>query len=381
MSLRPNEALDQTEDKIERQGGVVGRPPIGFRLIQNMEARVMSMTRWIAGGALALGVCVVVARAGQEPPATPASNANEPTTFQDPAVPLIALPTTFASRREKKEVTLDSTGSAEVATINGPGCIRHVWFLTVNNQDKLTLEITVDGAEEPQVRAPLSSFFGVMQDREPYFVDCAAFTVLPNPEARKKDGLIPGTPGYNLFLPIPFSTSCRILVRGNEGAFLGTVVDWHRYEAHTPVTPYRLHAEHKRVATTPPRGGTIEMAHVAGNGFLAGFVTGYIQKNKTDMVFHTGGIKILLDDETDPYTIEGNNVEDDYGFTWGFNDRQTRWIGCPSHDNRGRNDQDGVFYRFFGPDPVAFRSSMTFLAGSRGDDMETVVYYYKKSGR
>ena len=346
-----------------------------------MEAIEMNMVRWIAGGAIALAVCVVVALAGQERPTTPISNAGESATFQDPAVPLIALPTTFASRREKKEVRLDNKGFAELANINGPGCIRHIWFLTVNNQDKLTLEITVDGAEEPQVRAPLNSFFGVMQDREPYFVDCAAFAVLPNPEAAKKDALIPGTPGYNLFLPIPFSKSCQILVRGNEGAFLGTVVDWHRYEADTPLTSYRLHAEHKRFETTSPRGGTIEMAKVSGNGFLAGFVTGYIQKNKSDMVFHTGGIKILLDEETDRYTIEGNNVEDDYGFTWGFNSHQTRWIGCPSHQNRGRNDQDGVFYRFFGPDPIAFRSSMTFLAGSRGDDMETVVYYYKKCNK
>jgi hypothetical protein len=346
-----------------------------------METVAMNLVRWIGGGGIAVTVCFVVALAGQEQPTNLVSNAGEPTTFQDPAVPLIALPTTFTSRREKKEVRLDKSGFAEVANINGPGCIRHVWFLTINNQDKLTLEITVDGADEPQVRAPLNSFFGVMQDRDPYFVDCAAFAVLPNPEAGKKDALIPGTPGYNLFLPIPFSTSCRILVRGNEGAFLGTVVDWHRYEAGTPLTSYRLHAEHKRFATTPPRGGTIEMAKVTGNGFLAGFVTGYLQKNKSDMVFHTGGIKIRLDEETDPYTIEGNNVEDDYGFTWGFNNHQTRWIGCPTHQNRGRNDQDGVFYRFFGPDPIAFRSSMTFLAGSRGDDMETVVYYYKKSRR
>ena len=346
-----------------------------------MGAVEMNRVRWIAGGAIALVVCAVVVFADKERPNTPLTNANESTTFQDPAVPLIALPTTFASRREKKEVKLDNKGVAEVANINGPGCIRHVWFLTVNNQDKLTLEITVDGAEVPQVRAPLNSFFGVMQEREPYFVDCAAFAVFPNPEASKKDASIPGTPGYNLFLPIPFSKSCRILVRGNEGAFLGTVVDWHRYEADTPLTSYRLHAEHKRFATTKPRGNTVEMAKVTGNGFLAGFVTGYIQKNKSDMVFHTGGIKILLDEKTDPYTIEGNNVEDDYGFTWGFNGHQTRWIGCPSHKNRGRNDQDGVFYRFFGPDPIAFRSSMTFLAGSRGDDMETVVYYYKRSSR
>lgn len=336
--------------------------------------------RWIFVGATTLFVCFAISFAGQEAPISSISNVNESSTYQDPAVPLVALPTSFASRREKKEVRLDSKGIAELAYIDGPGCIRHIWFLTISNKDKLTLEITVDGAEEPQIRTPLNSFFGVMQDREPYFVDCAAYTVLPNREAGKKDALIPGTPGYNLFLPIPFSKSCRILVRGNEGAFLGTVVDWHKYTTETPLTSYRLYTVHKRFVDTPPRGNSIEMAKVSGNGFLAGFVTGYIQKNKSDMVFHTGGIKILLDQDTDPYTIEGNNVEDDYGFTWGFNAHQTRWIGCPTHENRGRNDQDGVFYRFFGPDPIAFRSSMTFLAGSRGDDMETVVYYYKKHG-
>ena len=67
-----------------------------------------------------------------------------------------------------------------------------------------------------------------------------------------------------------------------------------------------------------------------------------------------------------PYTIEGHNVEDPYGFTWGFNSHQTHWIGCPNQQNPGRNDQDGVFYRLFGPDPIAISSSITFLAGSRG---------------
>ena len=92
------------------------------------------------------------------------------------------------------------------------------------------------------------------------------------------------------------------------------------------------------------------------------------------------GVTILLDGETKPNAIRGCNVEDDYGFTWGFNDFQSHWIGCPQHDNRGREDQDGVFYRFFGPDPIAFRSSCSFLANCRGDDMESVVYYYKIDG-
>jgi len=94
-------------------------------------------------------------------------------------------------------------------------------------------------------------------------------------------------------------------------------------------------------------------------------------------VFHTGGMTFLLDGETNPHAIRGHNVEDDFGFTWGFNERQSRWVGCPYQVNRGREDQDGVFYRFFGPDPIAFASSVVFRTGSRGDDMETVVYYYR----
>lgn len=354
-----------------------------------LEKIIMSRISWIAGALVLLAACGVWVCVGQAGEGTKAKASAEaiPKTFQDPAVPLIALPTEFSSRRAKGEVRLSDKGFAEVANIKGPGCIRRLWFLTINNQDKLTLEINVDGADKPQVVAPLKSFFGIMQDRDPYYVDCSAFAVVPNPAARKKDtrkvkasAKIPGTPGYNLFLPIPFSSSCRITVRGNKGAFLGTVVDWHKYDPDTLLTPYRLHVTHKRFKTTPDRG-TIEMANVSGRGFIAGYLTGYIQKNNKDMVFHTGGIKILLDEKTDPYTIHGNNVEDDYGFTWGFNNYQTRWFGCPTHDNRSRNDQDGVFYRFFGPDPIAFRSSVSFRAGCRGDDMETVVYYYKMSGK
>ncbi|MDA0811811.1 MAG: DUF2961 domain-containing protein, partial [Verrucomicrobia bacterium] len=93
--------------------------------------------------------------------------------------------------------------------------------------------------------------------------------------------------------------------------------------------------------------------------------------------FHNSGTRMLLDGETDPHVICGCNVEDDFGFSWGFNQYQTQWAGCPYRDNRGRTDQDGVFYRFFGPDPVMFRSSLLFTSNARPDDYEAVSYFYK----
>ena len=56
-------------------------------------------------------------------------------------------------------------------------------------------------------------------------------------------------------------------------------------------------------------------------------------------------------------------------------------MGCPYQVNRGRLDQDGVFYRFFGPDPVYFENSLIFRTGARGDDMESMVYTYQTQTR
>lgn len=292
--------------------------------------------------------------------------------MQDPAVPMLGFPTDFRSRRVNSDQAIPAEGSVDLAKLTGPGCIRHIWILP---GDDVRLVIHVDGASEPQIDVPLKPFFGVMHDLPPYFIDCAAYSVLPNPAKG-----IPGTPGYNLYLPIPFAKSCRVSLVGPPGQRAVAMTDWHQYDASTPLTPYRLHAQHQRAEPAPERGGFIELAEISGDGFLAGVAVGYIQQNHTDMVFHTGGMTMLIDGETEPYVIRGHNVEDDFGFTWGFNDRQSRWIGCPWHVNRGRNDQDGVFYRFFGPDPVRFRSSMLFRTGSRGDDMESMVYYYRRAG-
>ena len=322
--------------------------------------------------ALVLFICLSCSSAWVLTQGTSAPAPVDRPTFQDPAVPMIALPTRFSTHRVNSSGGIPDDGSFVLANLEGPGCIRHIWILFGKDR---RLEINVDGAEKSQVDVPLKSFFGVMHDLDPYFVDCAAYTVLPNPVFGKH-----GNPGYNLYLPIPFSKSCRITLHGAAGQAGAAMVDWHKYDKDASLTPYRLHVDHRLYKPSPPRGGYVEMANIDGEGFVAGVVMGYIQRDKSNMVFHTGGMAILLDGETDPHAIQGHNVEDDFGFTWGFNDRQSRWIGCPWHENRGGNDQDGVFYRFFGPDPIAFRSSLSFRTGCRGDDMESVVYTYRVPG-
>ena len=301
------------------------------------------------------------------------------TTIQDPAVPMIALPMRFRSRRQVTNVRpeeIPEGGCVDILDVEGPGAVRHIWLLHGTGR---RLEITVDGAPEPQVNVPFDPFFGVMHGLRPYPVDCAAYTVLPNFHTPG----VPGTPGYNLFLPIPFSRSCRIrlhLPPGLEQRAVSTMVDWQQYDAGAELTPFRLGVEHHRYLPAPPRNRAYRIADVTGSGFIAGVVLGARQRNHTDMVYHTGGMSILLDGEDDPHVIRGINMEDDFGYSWGFHERQSRWIGSPYHRRRARTDQDGVIYRFFGPDPIAFRSSISLRCGSRDDDIETVAYYYRVAG-
>ena len=300
------------------------------------------------------------------------------TTVQDPAVPMIVLPARFRSRRAVTNVdpeTIPEGGWVDVLDVEGPGAVRHVWLLYGTGR---RLEITVDGAPVPQVDVPFDPFFGIMHDLQPYPVDCAAYTVLPNFHTPG----VPGVPGYNLFLPIPFSRSCRIRLHVPAAGErrVSTMVDWQQYDPGTELTPFRLGAEHHRYLPAPPRNRAYRIADVTGSGFIAGVVLGARQRNHTDLVYHTGGMSILIDGEDDPDVIRGINMEDDFGFSWGFHERQTRWIGSPYHRRRSRHDQDGVFYRFFGPDPIAFHSSISLRCGSRDDDVETMAYYYRVAG-
>ena len=145
-----------------------------------------------------------------------------PPTVQDPVVPLISLPTTFQSKRVNCDnLAPEGSNSVVLADLKGPGCVKHIWILDYSRprlKEKFSLEILVDGADKPQVSAPVKPFFGVMNDQE-YTVINSSFAVLPNIPYRESfnEGKDEGNPGYNMFLPIPFGKSCRITLHNPAG--------------------------------------------------------------------------------------------------------------------------------------------------------------------
>ena len=327
-------------------------------------------------GALSLVVTLLVSATAHARPTSPYA-----TTYADPAVPLLQLPTDFRARRTSANLSMVPGKPVGIFQATGAGCLRHLWFVFgETNIDDLSIEITVDGAAEPQVRMPFRSFFGALLGFEDYPIDSAGLVNFPNFTVTN-DPMIPkkASPGWNLYLPIPFSKGCRIVLQSSSAKNGGGMIDWQQYPKGVDLTPLRFHAQ-RNIAQPGRPTEPFPIAETEGVGFLAGYIMGWRQRDHTDMVFHNGGTRLLIDGQTDPHVICGHNVEDDFGFSWGFNQYQTRWAGCPYRDNRGRLDQDGVFYRFFGPDPIPFRSSLIFTSAARPDDYEAVSYFYKVLG-
>jgi len=296
--------------------------------------------------------------------------------YSDPTMPLVKLPTEFTAHRQNANHTDKSKDYVDILDVEGPGCVRSFWLLRIEGR---SIEIIVDGADEPQVNMPLESFMGSLLDFGHYTINSTPIVALPN-ELNKKDGGT-GIPGYTCYFPIPFQESCRIRVYYNntEGG-LGAMVNWHKYNKDETITPYRFYAHRNIEKPAQSRGGMFKMLEAEGNGFVAGIFLGVKQLAHDDYMYHTGGMHWLIDGETNPVVMRGQNMEDDYGFTWGFHPICTPWFGCPYQSQTDRLDQEAVAYRFFGPDPIPFKSSIHLNKGSRPDDTEAVVYYYLKAG-
>ncbi len=194
-----------------------------------------------------------------------------PALFPDPAVPMIQLPTDFRTRRENTQAPAKAGGSVDLFNAKGPGCVRHIWFLFLQDEkyEGAEIEIRVDGATEPQVRVPVRVFFGLMHDFEAYHIASPGMVVLPNFTV-DNDPLIPkkASPGGNCYLPIPFTKSCRISLHSPKDQLGVSMVDWHQYPENVKLTPFRFYAQHHLEQPAKHRG-VFPILEEEGRGFVA----------------------------------------------------------------------------------------------------------------
>ena len=284
--------------------------------------------------------------------------------ISDPNFPLVQLPATYESHRTTNRATLEEGQEYDLIDVDGPGCVRHFW-ITPSDPEGLDLAITCDGAAKPQAEMTMLQFFGVLLGKAPYRIESAAIKLLPKS-------------GCNSYFPIPFQSSCRIVLRNTAPETIGiwSMVDWQKYDPRTILTPYRLHALFSEEKPGEALGTTL-LGGIGGRGFVAGMFHAIRRHDYRDMIFHTGGDTWLIDGESNPHVLRGIGTEDVFGHSFGVYKDLSQWSGGPHAVGEDGECSEFVAYRFFGPDSVRFETSLSLRFGTRANDVENVLYYYK----
>ena len=229
---------------------------------------------------------------------------------------------------------------------NTSGMVRRIWMTMPDRSPQmlrgLRLEMFWDGAASPAVSAPVGDFFGVGLGQMAQF-ESALFS---NPEGRS----------LNCFVPMPFRTGMRIVMRNESGRDLPELfydVDYTLGDRH-PANILYFHAHWRRENPTTLQRDYEILPKVSGRGRYLGTNIGVIvnQSEYFNTWWGEGEVKIYLDGDDALPTIAGTGTEDFIGTGWGQGRYSNLYQGSPVADEARMR---WCFYRYHIVDPVYFR--------------------------
>ncbi|HTW98531.1 MAG TPA: glycoside hydrolase family 172 protein [Acidimicrobiales bacterium] len=271
----------------------------------------------------------------------------------------------------------------EIAAIEGPGVIEHVWLATrAEMWRSLVLRISWDGADDPPaVAVPLGDFF--CQGWAEYAPLMSELVVVAPYGA------------LNCFFPMPFRSSATVSVENlaAEEAVLYYQLDYSLRQL--PEDTGYLHAHWRR--SNPVRRGEVHtiVEGVEGRGCYLGT---YLAVGVTTTGWWgEGEVKFYLDDDGELPTVCGTGTEDYFGGAWnfdvpgeGYTTFSSSFLGMHQvikPDGLYRSQTRFGMYRWHVPDPIDFRTGLRATIQDlgwradgrylqRSDDIASVAYWY-----
>ncbi len=260
--------------------------------------------------------------------------------------------------------TLEDGADAVLAHAeNTSGMVRRIW-ITMNTRNKDTLrgvriEMYWDGAETPAVSVPIGDFFCHGIGRMAV-VKNALFS---SPEGRN----------FNCFIPMPFKTGMKILVKNRSGQQIKHFyydVDYTIGDTFAENTLY-FHAFFNRENPTSLCRDFELLPYLEGQGRYLGVNLGIICD--TSRYFTTwwgeGEVKVYLDGDRENPTLCGTGVEDYVATAWGQDYYYDLYHGSQIYD---KERMEIGCYRLHIPDPVYFhrdiRVTVQQIGGMDTDD-------------
>lgn len=259
--------------------------------------------------------------------------------------------------------------SRELLKVKGPGIIKRIW-MTVSDRSPqtlraMTIEIYWDNAAKPAVSVPLPDFFGIGLGRIMPFENA----LFSSPEGRS----------FNCYIPMPYNTAARIVVRNESGSVQNLFydVDFLRTPPHgKDVLYYHAFWNNNRQMKL---GDDFEvLPTLKGRGRLLGVHFGVVADSAYgNSWFGEGEVKMYIDGDTKYPTLVGSGTEDYIGTGWGQGRFVHQFQGCPLAVD---STHEYAFYRYHVPDPVFFSSGIKMIIQQIGGDATASVQKLAAAG-
>ncbi|MBI1196956.1 MAG: DUF2961 domain-containing protein [Phenylobacterium sp.] len=238
--------------------------------------------------------------------------------------------------------------TVDLADIEGPGTIRHIWMttsLTPEAMRGLVIRAWWEDQEHPSVEAPLGDFFGFAHGYTPPY--------------ESEIHSVGERNGLNIWLPMPFRKRARLTLSNELGkpTPLFYQIDYTLGDRHAADVG-RLHALFRREnPTTPGRDFEILPQRRGQPGRYLGCVIG-VRPLSPDW-WGEGEVKMFLDDDGDFPTIAGTGAEDYVGLSFCIQQTPFRLHGANWRERDDRIDTGRVsMYRWHTLDPVFWRREL-----------------------
>jgi D-arabinan exo alpha-(1,3)/(1,5)-arabinofuranosidase (non-reducing end) len=250
-------------------------------------------------------------------------------------------------------IDIPATTTADLAAIDGPAVITHVWLTTHrDNWRSLVLRAYWDGSERPSVEVPLGDFFGQGWCE---FAQLSSIPIAVNPHG-----------GFNSYWPMPFAGSARLTLE-NLAPTTATLYYQISYEIDVDVagTGY-LHTQFHRSNPLPVGRTHPIVDRVSGSGKYVGVYLAW-GVNRPGW-WGEGEVKFCLDGDDEYPTICGTGTEDYFGGAWnfdvpgsGYTTYSTPYLGLHQilrPDGLYRSQQRFGMYRWHVQDPIRFHTDL-----------------------
>lgn len=280
-------------------------------------------------------------------------------------------------------VVVRANATLDLADIEGPGAIQHIWMTTYpNNWRRLVLRAYWDDEASPSIECPYGDFFANGWGER---CNINSLPISVNPAG-----------GMNSYWEMPFRQRAHFTIENlsSEDIILYYQIDY----TLTPVPADRayFHAQWRRSNPLPYKEVHTLLDGVQGQGHYVGTYLAW-QVNNNGW-WGEGEIKFYLDGDADFPSICGTGTEDYFGGAWNFEQPagqygtySTPFLGLPQviqPDGLYRSQARFGMYRWHIMDPVRFEQDLRVTIQALGwrsggrylplqDDIASTVLWYQ----